>query len=55
TQFPVNQWHQQIQDPTLADAILDRIVHDSLRLILKGESMRKLTSKLTTSKEKPKS
>jgi DNA replication protein DnaC len=32
TQFPVNQWHPQIQDPTLADAILDRLVHDSLRL-----------------------
>ncbi len=46
TQIPVNQWHQQIQDPTLADAILDRIVHDSLRLVLKGESMRKLTSKI---------
>ena len=30
TQFPVNQWHQQIQEPTLADAILDRIVHDSI-------------------------
>ncbi|MFK8185973.1 MAG: ATP-binding protein [Phormidesmis sp.] len=52
TQFPVNQWHQQIQEPTLADAILDRIVHDSLRLILKGESMRKLTSKLTQEPEK---
>ena len=51
TQFPVNQWHQQIQDPTLADAILDRIVHDSLRLSLKGESMRKLTSKLKTPQE----
>lgn len=46
TQLPVEQWHQQIQDPTLADAILDRIVHDSLRLVLKGESMRKLTSKV---------
>ena len=46
TQFPVSQWHQQIQEPTLADAILDRIVHDSLRLVLKGESMRKLTSQL---------
>ena len=46
TQFPVNQWHQQIQEPTLADAILDRIVHDSMRLALKGESMRKLTSKI---------
>ena len=49
TQFPVDQWHPQIQDPTLADAILDRIVHDSLRLPLKGESMRKLTSALTSS------
>jgi len=44
TQLPIPQWHQQIQDPTLADAILDRIVHDALRLSLKGESMRKLTS-----------
>lgn len=51
TQFPVNQWHQQIQEPTLADAILDRIVHDSLRLVLKGESMRKLTSKVKPIKE----
>lgn len=51
TQFPVNQWHQQIQEPTLADAILDRIVHDSLRLVLKGESMRKLTSKVKPMKE----
>ena len=47
TQIPIEQWHSQIQDPTLADAILDRIVHDSTRLILKGESMRKITSPLT--------
>lgn len=46
TQLPIPQWHQQIQDPTLADAILDRIVHDALRLSLTGESMRKLTSQL---------
>lgn len=52
TQFPVNQWHQQILEPTLADAILDRIVHDSLRLVLKGESMRKLTSKMNDSATK---
>ncbi|MEO1094365.1 MAG: ATP-binding protein, partial [Cyanobacteria bacterium J06638_28] len=51
TQFPVNQWHPQIQDPTLADAILDRLVHDSLRLSLKGESMRKLTSPLKNETE----
>ena len=51
TQLPVEQWHQQIQDPTLADAILDRIVHDSLRLSLSGESMRKLTSPMQASQE----
>lgn len=51
TQLPVDQWHSQIQDPTLADAILDRIVHDSLRLVLKGESMRKLTSQVSTQVE----
>ncbi|MGH2412590.1 MAG: IS21-like element helper ATPase IstB [Microcystaceae cyanobacterium] len=46
TQFSIKDWHQKIQDPTLADAILDRIVHDSLRLTLRGKSMRKLTSPL---------
>ncbi|NET40323.1 MAG: ATP-binding protein [Cyanothece sp. SIO1E1] len=51
TQLPIKEWHQKIQDPTLADAILDRIVHDSLRLTLKGESMRKLTSPLNPQSE----
>jgi len=51
SQFPIHDWHPKIQDPTLADAILDRIVHDSLRLPLKGESMRKLTSPLTLQEE----
>jgi DNA replication protein DnaC len=51
TQVPIPQWHPQIQDPTLADAILDRIVHDAIRLSLKGESMRKLTSKLKSQTE----
>ena len=46
TQLPLEQWHAQIQDPTLADAILDRIAHDSMHLSLRGESMRKLTSPL---------
>lgn len=41
SQFPVNQWHEIIGDPTVADAILDRLVHQSHRLELKGESMRK--------------
>jgi len=46
TQLPVNEWYKKIADPTLADAILDRIVHDSLRIELLGESMRKITTSL---------
>lgn len=41
SQFPVNQWHEVIGDPTVADAILDRLVHNAYRLELKGESLRK--------------
>lgn len=41
SQLPVDQWHGYLDDPTLADAILDRLVHNSYRLALKGESMRK--------------
>jgi DNA replication protein DnaC len=46
TQIPVADWHSQIPDPTLADSILDRLVHNAHRLQLKGESMRKLKSPL---------
>lgn len=41
SQLPVEQWHAYLGDPTLADAILDRLVHNSHRLNLTGESMRK--------------
>ncbi|WP_326538657.1 IS21-like element helper ATPase IstB [Pseudorhodoferax sp.] len=41
SQLPVNAWHEWLADPTLADAILDRIVHGSHRIALKGESLRK--------------
>ena len=41
SQLPVEAWHDWIADPTLADAILDRLVHNAYRLELKGESMRK--------------
>ncbi len=41
SQLPVEQWHAYLGDPTLADAILDRLVHNSHRLTLTGESMRK--------------
>jgi len=41
SQLPVGHWHEAIGDPTLADAILDRLVHNAHKLALKGESMRK--------------
>ncbi len=44
SQLPVEQWHAYLGDPTLADAILDRLVHNSYRLSLTGESMRKRRS-----------
>ena len=40
-QLPVDTWHKAIGDPTLADAILDRLVHNAYRLSLEGDSMRK--------------
>jgi len=42
TQLPVASWHARFDDPTLADAILDRLVHNAVRIELSGESMRKL-------------
>jgi DNA replication protein DnaC len=48
SQMPVDNWHELIGDPTLADAILDRLVHNAYRINLKGESMRKRAKKLTT-------
>ena len=47
TQLPVESWIEHIGDPTLADAILDRLVHNSHKINLKGESMRKIHSPLT--------
>jgi DNA replication protein DnaC len=41
SQLPVASWHAQIGDPTIADSILDRLVHNAHRIELKGESMRK--------------
>jgi len=41
SQLPVEHWHETIGNPTIADAILDRIVHNAHRLTLKGESLRK--------------
>jgi len=44
SQMPVENWHEVIADPTIADAVLDRIVHNAYRLELKGDSMRKISA-----------
>jgi len=41
SQFPVEEWHGLVGDPTVADALLDRLVHQAYRIELKGESIRK--------------
>jgi len=46
SQLPVNCWHEVIGEKTIAEAILDRIVHDAHRIELKGESLRKTRIKL---------
>jgi DNA replication protein DnaC len=46
SQLPVTAWHDAIGDPTLADAILDRLVHNAYKIELKGDSMRKHAIKL---------
>ena len=48
SQLPVAAWHDRFQDPTIGDAILDRIVHNSIRIELDGESMRKLKASQNT-------
>jgi DNA replication protein DnaC len=45
SQLPVEQWHEAIANPTVADAILDRLVHNAHRLTLHGDSMRKTAAK----------
>lgn len=49
SQLPVENWHENIGDPTIADAILDRLVHNAHRINLKGTSMRKKLAKLAAS------
>ena len=41
TQVPIDRWHDMIGDPTYADAIMDRLVHNAYRIELRGESMRR--------------
>ncbi|MBK1674566.1 AAA family ATPase [Ectothiorhodospira shaposhnikovii] len=53
SQLPVDHWHEVIGDPTLADAILDRLVHNAYRITLKGESMRKRKAPQLTANATP--
>jgi DNA replication protein DnaC len=46
SQWPLEHWHQQFSDPTLADAVLDRLIHNAYSLKLQGPSMRKRNSSL---------
>jgi DNA replication protein DnaC len=45
SQLPVEHWHEALGDPTLADAILDRLVHNAYKIALHGDSLRKRTAK----------
>ena len=49
TQVPLAEWHARFPDPTIGDAILDRLVHNAYRLALTGESRRKIDSSLSMS------
>jgi DNA replication protein DnaC len=51
SQVPVEQWHAVIGSPTLADAILDRLIHNAHRMELKGESMRRITARRAATTE----
>ena len=51
SQLPTEEWYASLGDNTLADAILDRLMHNAHRLSLKGESMRKRRSELTQSEQ----
>ena len=51
SQMPIAHWHEQIGDPTIADSILDRLVHNAYRIELAGESMRKKRGRKPDDKE----
>ena len=52
SQLPVAHWHEALGDPTLADAILDRLVHNAYKITLTGDSMRKRLAVHTTDSPK---
>ena len=52
SQIPIGKWHEVIGDPTIADAICDRIIHNAHRIELKGESVRKIYAHRTDERER---
>lgn len=53
-QLPIELWHENIRDPTIAEAILDRLVYNAYKINLKGESLGKVRSSLTNNKDSEK-
>jgi DNA replication protein DnaC len=51
SQLPIEHWYEILGDPTLADAIMDRLIHDAYQITLKGDSMRKRKTKIRKPKE----
>jgi len=51
SQLPVAHWHEQIGDPSIADSIMDRLVHNAFRIELSGESMRKTRGRKSTAED----
>ncbi|HTE47064.1 MAG TPA: ATP-binding protein, partial [Gemmatimonadaceae bacterium] len=51
SQLPIAKWHEWVGDPTVADAVLDRLVHNAYKLELRGSSRRK--DKTNQANEKP--
>jgi DNA replication protein DnaC len=54
SQLPIENWHENIGDPTIADAILDRLVHNAYKINLKGPSVRRKHNSLTKPKQREK-
>jgi DNA replication protein DnaC len=52
SQLPIENWHDYLGEPTLADAVLDRLLHNTHKLLLKGESMRRMKNRLTEGERK---
>jgi DNA replication protein DnaC len=46
SQLPLEKWHSSLEDPTMADAILDRLIHNAHKFFIAGDSMRKIKNSI---------